>query len=280
LIDSITRLYWGMTRRVVPRRGRRMVDQRLESGSDLPARPQGDAPARRSRRWRPWLLLAALVLLAGGAVFAWWRDPLARTADAPLDGELTVVVRSAAGAKGGLQVEEPGALPVRAGDLMSVEVHYNQPAFTYLVWLNSEGQTVPLYPWNYDSIDIKDLNQPPPARRPSKIVISPTLGTGWKFGQRGGLETVLLLARRTPLGEGTPLGSLLGTVPTAKMRLRDEVAVLGLQSGSDSVTTLLAANRGPEEEARAMEEPLRTLLGRLRDRFEWIRAVRFAHEGE
>jgi hypothetical protein len=179
-----------------------------------------------------------------------------------------------------LRVEEPGALPVRASDWMSVEVHFNQPAFTYLVWLDCQGQAVPLYPWNYDSIEVKDLNQPPPLRRPAKVIFSPTLGTGWRFGPRGGLETVLLLARRTPLGEGTRLGSLLGTVPTAKMRLRDEVAVLGLGVGSDSVSTLLASNRGPEEEARAADESLGPLLVRLRHHFELIRAVRFAHEGE
>jgi hypothetical protein len=219
-------------------------------------------------------------ILAGGALFAWWRGPLERPREAPLDGELFVVVRSAGGGKGSLPVEDPGALPVRAGDSMSVEVHFNQPAFTYLVWLNCEGQAVPLYPWNYDNIDVKDLNQPPPTRRPSKVVISPTLGTGWNFGQRGGLETVLLLARRTPLSEGTSLGSLLGTVPTAKLRRRDELAVLGLRNGSGTVSTLLAANRGPEEEAQTIDEPLRALLGRLRDHFELLRAVRFAHEGE
>jgi hypothetical protein len=191
-----------------------------------------------------------------------------------------IVVRSAGGATDGLLVDEAGALPVRAGDWMSMEVRFNQPAFTYLVWLDCQGQAVPLYPWNYDSIEVKDLNQPPPARRPSKVIISPTLGTGWKFGQRGGLETVLLLARRTPLSEDTRLGSLLGTLPTAKVRLRDEVAVFGLEGGSDSVSTLLASNRGPEEEARAADEPLRALLVRLRDHFDLIRAVRFAHEGE
>jgi hypothetical protein len=257
-----------------------MGDKRLKSGSDTPGLLQREVPSRGSRRWRPWLLLAALVLLAGGAVFALWRGPLKSPGETPLDGELIIVVRSAGGAKDSLRVEEPGALPVRVSDWMSVEVHFNQPAFTYLVWLDCQGQGVPLYPWNYDSIEVKDLNQPPPARRPAKVIISPTLGTGWKFGQRGGLETVLLLGRRTPLSEGTRLGSLLGTPPTAKVRLRDELAVLGLGVGSDSVFTLLASNRGPEEEARAADEPLRALLLRLRDHFELIRAVRFAHEGE
>jgi hypothetical protein len=257
-----------------------MVDKSPRGGSESPGLFQRDAPSRGWRRWRPWLLLAAVILLAGGAVFARWRGPLKSPGEVPLDGELIIVVRSAGGAKDSLRVEEPGALPVQASDWMSVEVHFNQPAFTYLVWLDCQGQAVPLYPWNYDSIEVKDLNQPPPVRRPAKVIMSPTLGTGWKFGQRGGLETVLLLARRTPLGEGTRLGLLVGALPVAKVRLRDEVAVLGLGVGSDSVSTLLASNRGPEEEARAADESLRPLLVRLRHHFELIRAVRFAHEGE
>jgi hypothetical protein len=64
------------------------------------------------------------------------------------------------------------------------------------------------------------------------------------------------------------------------MRLRDEVVVLGLDAGADSVATLVALNRGPEDEARAADELLRAALLRLRDHFELIRAVRFAHEGE
>ncbi len=257
-----------------------MLDTSQESGCDSGGRLAQRAPSGGSRRRRSWLLLGALALLAGGALFAWWRGPLKRPAEVPLDGELIVVVRSAEGAKDNLRVEEPGALPVRAGESMSLEVHFNQPAFTYLVWVDCDGQAIPLYPWNYDSIEVKDLNEPPPARRPAKVVISPTLGTGWKFGQRGGLETALLLARRTPLSEGTRLGSLLGSLPPAKLRLRDEVTVLGLGGGADSVSTLLALNRGSEADAGTADEPLQALLVRLRDHFELIRAVRFAHEGD
>jgi hypothetical protein len=146
------------------------------------------------------------------------------------------------------------------------------------VWLDSQGKVVPLYPWNYDSLDVTDIDEPPPARRPARVVISPTLGTGWRFGQASGLETVLLLARRTPLEAETRLGALVPRLPPAPMRRRDEVAVLGLDNGADSVTTLLALNRGGEAEARAADESLRAMLVSLREHFELIRAVRFAHE--
>jgi hypothetical protein len=64
------------------------------------------------------------------------------------------------------------------------------------------------------------------------------------------------------------------------VRHREEVVILGLDPGSKSVATVLAQNRGADEEARAADEPVQALLLRLRDHFEFVRAVRFAHEGE
>jgi hypothetical protein len=139
---------------------------------------------------------------------------------------------------------------------------------------------VPLYPWNNDRVEVVDANQPPPVRIASKRVMSPGLSTAWTFGPRGGLETVLLLARRTPLGEDTKLGSLLGSMPPTPMRRRDEVVVLGLDRGSDAASSLVTLNRGTEEEARAVDQPLLARLDQLRDQFELIRVIRFAHEGE
>jgi hypothetical protein len=223
-----------------------------------------------------------LALLAGGAVLvAWWQGLFGRPAPGPLDGKLVVAVRPSGRGQQRFEVEEPGALPVKADGWMSLEVSLNQPAYVYLVWIDSTAQAVPLYPWNNDSVEVKDVNQPPPLRRAAREVISPmTIGSGWRFGPRGGLETVLLLARRTPLGEGTKLGSLLDPLPPTKLRRLDEVVILGLGGGAGTVSTLFAQERGSEEEARAIDEPLQALMVRLRDHFELIRAVRFAHEGE
>lgn len=237
---------------------------------------QQQAPPRRSR-WRLGLLLALALVGGVGVLVALWLSR--RPAEVPLDGKLVVVVRPPGRAQKARGVEEPGALPVRAGGQMSLEVHFNQPAFAYLVWLDSQAQTIPLYPWNHDRIEAKDANEPPPRRKSTTVVFNPPLGVGWQFGEQGGLETVLLLARRTPLDEGTRLGPLLGPLPPTRVRLRDEVAILGLGAGDDAVSTLLAQNRGSEAEARAADEPLRALLLGLREHFELIRAVRFAHDG-
>ena len=235
----------------------------------------------RARRQRLWLIFIVLLLLVGGVAAVWW--PRSRTPaqpDQPLDGKLTVIVRPAQRAVEPLAVEEPGALPVRSGGIMNLEVQLEQPAYVYLVWLDCEGQVVPLYPWNHDALEVKDINVSPPVRKASKTINNPPIGAGWKFGKKGGVETVLLLARRTPLDEGTRLGPLVGSVPPPKLRNPGEVAVLGLDRGVGAVSTLLAQNRGTDEEVRALDEPLRAAMVRLHDHFEFIRAVRFAHAEE
>jgi hypothetical protein len=251
----------------------------VSQGSAQPAAP----PPHQPRRTRLWLLLAALVLLAGGGILATQWPSSGKQPEPeskPLEGKLLVIVRPPERAVEPLEIDKPGAVPVRADGIMSLEVELSQPGYTYLVWFDCEGRVLPLYPWNPETLEIQDINQPPPVRKATNVIFSPPIGGGWKFGKKGGLETVLLLARRTPLGEGTRLGPLLGTLPVPKVRHRGEVAVLGLDRGADAVSTQLALNRGTDDEARAVDEPLRALMLRLRDHFDVIRAVRFAHVEE
>ena len=250
-----------------------------------PANPPTPVPnaARTRRGWHWGATAAAVLLVAGaGAFLLGWPGPLHRPTDVPLEGELIVTVtKKGAEAQKSPRIEEAGAAPVHAGDKMQLIARFNQPAYTYLVWLDGSGSAVPLYPWNQDSIDIKNVNQQPPACQAVKIVFNPmTISNGWKFGKRGGLETVLLLARRTPLGEDAGLGPLLDAVPPVKMRDRGEVAVLGLARGAASAESLLSLKRGTSDEIREVDGPVQTLMERLKDQFELIRAVRFAHEGE
>ena len=107
---------------------------------------------------------------------------------------------------------------------MTIDVELAEPAFIYLVWIDSEGHVLPLYPWNNEVFEIKDLSEPPPLRRATKRIFSPLLGRTWTFGSRGGTETVLLFVRRTALPHDVQLGALLKSPPTPKF---DDRTALG-----------------------------------------------------
>lgn len=256
-----------------------MVDQNHESSSDSSAVPQRAAPPRSGSRRGRWFALAVLSLLAAAIFAAWWTGLLPSSGKPPLNAELSVVIRPAGSQQTPL-VEEPGALPVRNGAGMSLQVNFNEPRYAYLLWIDTQGQVVPLYPWNNERIEVTDADQPPPVRIATKLLICPTIGSTWEFGPHEGLETVLLLVRRTPMPADARLGSLLASLPSSRMRAREELAVFGLAPGSDAVVNLVSRNRGTGEEARAVDQPLLARLDRLRDQFELIRVVRFAHAGQ
>ena len=139
---------------------------------------------------------------------------------------------------------------------------------------------MPLYPWNYDALEVTDINELPPTRMGAKIIYSPPIGGGWSFGKQSGMETVMMLARREPLDAKMSLGSLLNLPPPPKMQHREELVGFSVNRGEDSVTTFVSKNRGSEEAARTADEQVKSLMLRLREHFDLIRVVRFAHEGE
>ena len=94
-----------------------------------------------------------------------------------------------------------------------------------------------------------------------------------------GLETVLLLARLTPLPPDLNLADLIGQLPPAPLRNPGEFAGRGGDEGQPVDSLNLGENRGVEKEAAAIDDPLLGLMQRLREHFEVIRAVRFAHQG-
>lgn len=255
-----------------------MPDRARQAAVDPRGSPQPTQAGHGPRKRRRWLI--AFVLLVGcvSVLLLARQGPL--PGSAPLEGELLVGVSSPGASLLSQHIDEPGALPARAGGGMQLVARFKQPAYVYLVWLDSQGKVTPLYPWNQDEIEVKDANQPPPARGATRVVVNPSIGDVWRFGNGSGLQTVLLLARRTPLPQGVQLGSLLGVLPPVKMRQADEAAILGWDHATRSTTTILAQKRGTEAEAREVDQALLALMDRLADQFEFIRAVRFAHDGE
>jgi serine/threonine protein kinase len=227
---------------------------------------------------RPSLIAAGAlaVLILAAAVGSWrlWPSP-ART---PLTGELTVRVWSPGkeGKRGWkIGVDTPQSLPVRQGEMIHIEAKLNQRAYVYLLWLDGQGKITPLYPWIEQ--DFSKL----PAEVPvaSELHDPPELDKGWPVEGPSGLETILMLARRTPLPAGTNLTAELGPLASAPLRDPFEVAVRGFDFGQPVAAIDIGSSRGPAKEAKQIDEPLLQLLEKLRLDFELARAVRFAHQG-
>lgn len=192
-----------------------------------------------------------------------------------LDGKLNVLVRPPNRTVEPIAVDQPGALPVQSGGAMCLDVQLNQSAFVYLVWIDSSGQLVPLYPWNNETLEIKDIDQPPPERRPGKLIFSPLLGKTWTFAAQPGTEIVLLLARKEPLPREVKLSVLLQPLsPPPKL---DSSNLLAMAQAGGSMTTESAKKEPSSVRSNAQ---LAVSIEPLKEHFDLIQAVQFAHADE
>jgi hypothetical protein len=243
--------------------------------------PDNEPAAAASSYRTPWLVLAAIAVLVAGGAAAALRFGWLGQADGRLDGRLTVLVRPPDWKNEPVSVEKPGAVPVQSGGAMCLDAQFNQPVFVYLVWFDSAGNVLPLYPWNNQRLEVTDVNAPPPERRATKLVYSPLLGSDWTFGEDKGMEVVLLLARRTPLPANINLAELLAPLPQGfrpDTQPSEKVTSVSLDSGAKSVSVLFPAASASQPQSLAEDDPLGQLMLRLGQHFELIRAVRFAHE--
>lgn len=100
---------------------------------------------------------------------------------------------------------------------MQIRATLNTPAHVYLVLIDSQGKAVPLYPWNPGTRIDTTRFLPLPSVPPTATAGSPPgSDKGWSLDRNDGLETVLLLARRTPLE--VDLAPLLANVPPTRLR--------------------------------------------------------------
>jgi hypothetical protein len=196
-----------------------------------------------------------------------------------LAGELTVWVWSRTnGAKVGLRVGEPGALPLLAGEQIRLEARLNQPAYPYLLWLDGQGHVSLLYPRR----DHKFGGRPSGDSARATVDCPEALDEGLTMTGPGGLETALLLVRRTPLPSSIDLVATIGNLPPSPLRNDREVATRGGDEGQPLVALRMDMNRGVDaEQTQKLDDPLMQLMERLRTqhRFEVVKWVRFAYRG-
>jgi serine/threonine protein kinase len=207
-------------------------------------------------------------------------NPSSAVAPTPLTGELTIRVWSKTNrAKRGLIVGEPGALPLLAGENVRLEARLNQPAHPYLLWLDGQGHVSLLYP----RPDHKFGGSPSGDSARAAVDCPEALDEGLKMAGPGGLETALLVVRRTPLPAKTDLAASIGPLPPSPLRDPLEVAKRGGDEGQPIGVLRVDIHRGIDvAQTEKIDDPLMQLLERLRtqNHFEVVQWVRFAYRGK
>jgi hypothetical protein len=169
------------------------------------------------------------------------------------------------------------AVPVRNGALVRLEVRLSQPAYLYLLWVESGGTVKPLYPWDPAGGFAGGM----PAQTARVELHSPTeLDRGWEVQIPTGQETALLLARRSPLPADVDLPALIGTLGPTRLGKPQEVAMLEPKTKPGSTPPKVVPRKLVTDEAKPIDEPALVLQERLKPHFELMKAVRFVPVGD
>jgi hypothetical protein len=251
----------------------------LPAGAPVGAAANGPAGAG-GRLWtRRRVLLAGtggLVALAGG--LAWWGPLIDRR---PLKGFIDVeMTRPGDPARQMIPLGDPAARPLRAGDEVRVLVDLNRGAYLYVLWIDTRGRALPVYPWVGGDWDRRARERPVARLRlPEKDG-----GWGWWTVDPGpaGLETLVLLARETPLPAGVDLKAELAGLGAQPPADREGLAVAWFENGEvvrdepQRAANLKAVLAGSNPLERVNQEVQRRLAGT----FTYTRAVTFANLGD
>jgi hypothetical protein len=179
-----------------------------EESGRFPASMPGQQAVCSSRFRSPWLAgvvvgIALLVVIVRSFLFVRpTTDPLP-----PLKGSIDLRAWDEHNRlRRDRRLDQEGVLPRKPGDLAQVEVRLNRPAYVYLIKIDTEGQTTPLYPWKEN-----DWDQRPVDERPIALLNHPENPEDGLVAQEGGggMETLVFLAREDPLPANVNLKALL-----------------------------------------------------------------------
>jgi hypothetical protein len=239
-------------------------------------------------------LAATGVLLMAGAVVAavtmalWPAPPTPATHDQPgparepLRGWVDVRVwKKGETDRPGLRLHQGGALPLKAGDALRMEVELNRPAYLYVIQLVASGEAVPQYPWR----DYDWHKRPADERTRARWSFPAAEGTGAPLDPGpSGVESILLLVReeKLPADADDQLKEQFADLPKQK-RLVDARLAAWFENGN-LVTT--EEDRGKirlDQEQAVGDMVLRTQLllrDRLGPQFSYTRAVCYGFQGK
>ncbi len=174
-----------------------------------------------------------------------------------------------------VRLDEPDVLPLKPGDGIAIEAEIRPPAYLYIMWIDADGSVDPVYPWKPG-----DWNTRPAEEQPVGRLLRPGDGFYPINSSVPGMETLVLLARETPLPQGVDLKAELGKVePQTLQKLESTVwfengAVVKNEQGRSAV--------GWNE--KKIGDPVQATQGLIRSRlgkwFPYTRAVSFADRGK
>jgi serine/threonine protein kinase len=169
-------------------------------------------------------------------------------------------------------VDSTSQLPLQSGDQIRFHLETRRPWYLYLVWLDAQGATAPVYPWRMGSWSDRTRERPLPRLE------LPLGGTDrvWTM-ETGplGTELVLLLGRETPLPDDLPLEPLLADLP----HLPPSRPPATVRFDFDGIERRTGDRHIDPGRVERVQDPAwalqRVLAERLRRHFAWLQAVAF-----
>jgi hypothetical protein len=179
-----------------------------------------------------------------------------------------------------VRLDQPGVLPIKAGDRFRIEVKLNRAAYLYVLWVGSDGRVAPIYPWRPGHWDARLAEE----RKRDRLDLPAKADQAWEIpAGRPGIETLLLLVR-----EEAPLPrkdeETLARLPSGA-RVPTEVPIkeaVWLENGRE-ITIDLRDRAAPSTKTRKSDDPVlgirRLLQGKVQPLCDYHQAIVFPNQG-
>jgi tRNA A-37 threonylcarbamoyl transferase component Bud32 len=225
------------------------------------------------------LIAAATLAAVSLAAFGWHAAGVPRaTSSQPLTGTIDVRLWNPDNpARRGLTLGDPGALPLRIGDQVRVEASASQPSYVYIVWIGSDGNVHPVYPWRNGDWQDRDAEKPV-----TRLSIPEDQTLGWPMAGPPGAETLLFLVRETPMPRDVNVRELLRGLPDILIAEPETLVRLG--EGQVNLRYATPRFRAPKfDDAQRIDDPAlaaeRFLIDRFQSSFDLVAGLRFRVAG-
>jgi hypothetical protein len=166
----------------------------------------------------------------------------------------------------------PRTTPLRDGDQIRIEVNMSQPRYLYLLWIEADNVPRPVYPWS-----LGDWDQRPAVEPTVDTLQLPEEAMGWSVTGPSGIDTVVLMARETPLPNAVDLRDVLAGLKFPEMK--DSQANLLVEDGIPTQVRGIKL-RASAAAFKSVAELQRQLSRRLDEHFTWVRVLSFSNSVE